>query len=715
MSTVELYRNYFAFDAEHYQRDTNVFQHYILQSAKALHDRTGRPMEVCVAFVRKSLKPGGAFPFKDPKVTFLQRKENGDREPRETTLSKYIGESVQSRDIIAPTFTTYIDPRKKESLLAKFIRKNIKMRGVAKKAMFKAKADKNHDLEKVKETEQKGRKTSNNSLSGAHISASTPLRNKTAHSSLTSICRTTSAYGNANNEKFVAGNRHYHSYNVTLNNLVAIANAANLEKIQAVIEKYNLHVPSVDDVMDCITYSTQLYWWDRSKMAKLKEHVMVMKPMERAAFVYTSDFFHLRKHNQEFVFNFITRLSNKVTGVHPDPLATMKKAPENYVNLAHQICFEEAKGIGKEYDKVRSPEDLHTLAMTVQNIAECVYDHRDMIEALWMPKTLPASVSNFPASIRRTALTSDTDSTIFTVQDWMNWYGGGKLRINRRTHSVYCAVVFLSAATITHILAMMSANLGVVTERIFDILMKNEFSFDVFIPTNLGKHYFAAISCQEGQVNEEFEYERKGVGLKSANTPRETLAQADKMMEDIIHDTVTDMSISLYKYLNQVADAEQAIAKDILSGGLKYYRSGSIKDAGSYAGEPDRSPYQAHFLWNEVFGPKYGEMPLPPYSTVKVSVETDSPSLFKAWLDKMEDRELAERMRAYCLRQEKSHISTFNLPTDIVMSVGLPKEIFEQVDYLKMVKDICKIFYLLLETLGFYTKSTVSEAIGLKI
>lgn len=714
MATDALYQNHFRYPAEHYTRDLNLFKQYVDQAALFLHTSTGRPIEACAEFVKKSLRKGGKFEFKDPVVDYLVRKDNGDRERRETTLSRYINESIRDNDVIAPTFTTYVSPKIRESLLSKYIRVNMASRSLAKKAMFKAKADKNLLLEQVKETEQKGKKTSNNSLSGAHISKSTPLRNKTAHSTLTSTCRTTSGYGNANNEKFVSGNRHYHNYSVTLSNIVAITAIVDYAKLEAIMTKYDLHYPTAEEVVQCITYSSESYWYDRKAVSRITEYVKKMTPLQCAAFVYTGDFYHLRKHNQEFVKKFLTRLSDKVTGEHPDPLATLKKAPENYINLAHQICRHETKGIGKDYGKITNPADVSTIALTVDNIAHCVLDYSDLIDALWMTKCMPASVSYFPNSIRRTALTSDTDSTIFTTQDWVIWYNG-KLGFDDRSHSIYCAVVFLASATIAHLLAIMSANLGVVTDRLFDIKMKSEFSFDVFVPTNLGKHYFAAISCREGQVYEEFEWEVKGMNLKSSNTPSEVIESGNKMMQDIIHDVVDKQSISLFSYLRRVADIEQDIANTIKSGGLKYYRTSSIKDAGSYAGEPENSPYRNHYLWQEVFAAKYGDVQLPPYSTVKISVDTDTTTKYKEWLSSIEDKDFVARLEAYMAKNEKNTITTYNLPYDIVSARGIPPEVLKAVNYLKIVKDICKIYYIVLETLGFFTKSTVSEAIGLPI
>jgi hypothetical protein len=226
------------------------------------------------------------------------------------------------------------------------------------------------------------------------------------------------------------------------------------------------------------------------------------------------------------------------------------------------------------------------------------------------------------------------------------WYSGG-LNFDDRSKSVYASVVFLTSSTITHVLATMSANFGIVEKNIFKIAMKSEFSFDVFVPTQLGKHYFACISCQEGLVYDKLKWEIKGAQLKSANAPRPVIAAAEKMMQGIIHDVMERREVSMHQWLDYVADQEIKIRQAIADGSMAYFRSTSIKDAKSYAGPKEQSPYAHHFLWVDVFSPKYGYVPEPPYSTFKINVTTTGPSKMAAWLEGMKDQEMAERIRAY--------------------------------------------------------------------
>lgn len=695
------FANPFVNPTESYVRDIDILKHYVEDSAKYLSLITNKPLNECRDFITANLKKGGKFEFKDPKIVYLQRNESGDREKVETTLHRYVSDSVKKRELLAPTFTTYIHPSKKKSLLSVYIDNNVKARSVAKKAMFAAKAAGNKHLHAVKKIEQTNRKLSNNAISGAHVSPSTPLFNKTAHATLTSNCRSTSAYGNANNEKFLSGNRHYFNHHIVLNNIVSIVNHTNYDQLKAVIEKYNIHYPTCDDVMECITYSTAFYWRSPLFMKKIQRLVNTLNPLERAAFVYTGDFHHLKKHNNQLAHNFITELSSRITGVCENPLKVIRDAPEDHVNLAHQICLKETAGIGKEYEKIENTPAIHTLALTVLNIANTITKYGDLIQALWVTGNIPASVSHFPDSIRRSALTSDTDSTIFTVQDWVFWYKN-KLSFDDEAMAVAATMIFLASATITHVLAIMSANFGIVPDRLHQIAMKNEYKFDVFVPTQLGKHYYATMSCQEGNVFTEHETEIKGVYLKSSNAPKEIVAQAAAMMEDIMQSVMTKGSLSITKYIKEVADTERKIIASIQRGESTYLRAGSIKEADSYTADEELSPYQNHRFWNDIFGPKYSIMPDPPYSTVKVSMITGTPKAFKVWVNGLADRDLAQRLLDWSVRCDKNKITTIHLPIDAI-SNGIPAEIIPAIDYRKIVTDIVKIMYLVLETLGIYT------------
>jgi len=696
-----IFINPFVKNRDEYSRNINVLNQYVHDCANFLHISTGKPISECRSFVTNSMKPNGTFPVKDPAVECLVRKDNGDRERTNTTLSTYISDAVKDKELIAPTLTTYVHPSKQMSLLATYIDGNVKARSVAKKAMFAAEAAGDNILASIKKIEQTNKKLANNSISGAHVSPSNPLYNPTAHSTLTSNCRSTSGYGNANNEKLLSGNRHYWSYDITLNNIVSIITHTDYAKLNEVVSKYNLHLPSVKETMECITYSTKLYWWDVSFTKRLEDFVPKLTPVQRAAFVYTGDLYHLKKHNNELIRTFIGKLSSKILSTINDPAIIIKYADEAHLNLAHQICAKETMGIGKKYTDIMNTPAFTTLAATVENIERVITEYSDLIKVFFVTNNVPASMGYFPESIRRCALTGDTDSTIFTVQDWVTWYCG-KITFDDTGMSVAATMIFLASATISHILAIMSANFGVVKERIHQIEMKNEYKFDVFVPTQLGKHYFATIGCQEGNVFAKRKMEIKGVYLKSSNAPKVINEKAVEMMKGIMDTVMAGNKISAVKYLKYVADIERSIMDSIRRGEFTYLRTGTIKDVSSYVGDETNSPYQNHLFWQSVFAPIYGYMDNPPYDTMKVSVVTDSSVKLRKWIATIPDREFADRLSTYMANNNKTSMTTLNIPAQILTSVGMPKEVVDIIDYRKIIMDITKIFYILLETIGIY-------------
>lgn len=698
-----MFKSPFHLEAKEYKREVNPIQQYKEQSSTYLNIMTGKSYDECFDFVTRTLQENKDQTIVNPKVVYLERNQTGDREQKETTLTEYLHTSLREGDLIAPTLTTYINPKIKESLLVNYVEDNIAGRSKAKKAEFAAKAAGQKDKAKIFNLEQTNKKLRNNALSGAHVSASTPLYNKTAHSTLTSTCRNTSGFGNANNEKFLNGNRHYWSNVVVLNNICSIVSNTDYLKFERTIAKYNIVYPSVKDVMDCITYSSDLYWTDRRQLVDIQAFVDKLSPIQRAAFVYTGDMYHLMKLNPNIIRGFISELIVKVTGEFPNALETIGKINSVYVDLAHQICLKEMMGKGKDYKSMENTVELQTLVLTSINIGKTLDKYSDLIRTFWVTNNVPASVAYFPESQRRSAITSDTDSTIFSVQDWVLWYTG-KIGFDQEAISVAAVMIFLASQSITHVLAMMSANFGISEKRIFQIAMKNEFKFDVFCVTNVAKHYMAKISVQEGNVFDHLETEIKGVHLKSSNAPKSITNKAAELMEFIMNSVIEGKKISILKVLKDVADTERNIIASVLKGETEYFRFASIKSAESYTKEERESPYIQYLLWKEVFSDKYGSITEPPYSCIKIPTMLDKPANVTTWLEQMPDKELSNKITKWLTSNSRTVLPTINLSVDIIKSIGIPAEIQAIINTRRIVTDLCNIFYIILEVLGFYLK-----------
>ena len=139
-----------------------------------------------------------------------------------------------------------------------------------------------------------------------------------------------------------------------------------------------------------------------------------------------------------------------------------------------------------------------------------------------------------------------------------------------------------------------------------------------------------------------------------------------------------------------------------MEGNGDYLRGLTIKDESAYKQDTETSPYDNHVYWQEVWGPKYGMMPEPPYATVKIPLTTEKKKAFKEWVSTMEDADLKQRLMQYATKKDKWYQSTLYLPADVLQAGGLPKELEGIISARRATQELCKGLYLFLETLGVH-------------
>lgn len=701
--------NHFVLPADQYKRNLNLVGAYVEQNAMLLHKQTGRPYEECEKFVKDCIRPDGQFAIKDPQVFSLEQVSPGNREQVPRTFLGYVGEVVGTNRILSPSMVCYERPEVIKSTSAAFIEGGINERKVAKKEMFLAQQQGDAVLEYIKDCEQNAKKIAINSVSGMHGFSGNILYVKSGHSSLTSMCRTATGYGNANNERFITGSRHYWSSDIVEANIATIITNTDYALLKETMDHYGIAVPTVDDVMECIERSTSLYWRNDNELVRLRRLVEKLDDLERSAFVYSGDLYHLAKFNDKLVRDFMDKLICPAQLPYvEDQDAALKKLDSdmtsfvNYLNAHILDTYKDAEG--KEQSKTHKwvkendPAGYQTLAGTAQNLLDVLDEYALLIRGLWVPKHMPPTVANIKSIIRRTALASDTDSTIFTTQEWVMWYTGSYKR-SKKGDGIWYAMTYLTTQCIIHVLAQFSANMGVSPADIHRLSMKNEYAFPVFSLTARAKHYYAFMSAREGNVYSEYHSEIKGVALRSSAVPPHVIKRAKEFMLEILDTADKGEQFSLDYVYNLVWGMEQDIFKSIEKGEGKYLKTGQIKE--TYK-NMETSPFQHYLLWEEVFAPRYGKAPEPPYSIIKVPLDINNKTDMKNWLDSIEDRNLATRFMKYMDDRGKTEMSTLLLPMAVLGGTGMPKEVLQVVNSRKLAFEILESFYMLLESLGLY-------------
>lgn len=697
------YQSPFYHPREVYKRNIDPMRHYVDDSSFFIHRVHQLPLEEARQKVLSGLKPKGAFPFKDPTVTYLERKPNQDRELVQGTMYRYVMDSVKNRELIAPTMTTYLHHHDKLAYPVELIEDRVANRKVAKKKQQEAEMAGDDFKAMLFNNEQKNAKITSNSYSGATVVAGTAMFNRTIHSTLTSTTRSTSAYANANNEKMLAGNRHYFNPEILLNNIISIINHVDIPNFERVLKQYGIMIPTKEETLEYLFVRSRQYWRDTVAENKIRSYMRHFTDVELAAVLYIGDFYALNQFNHEFVTGifdaFLNVSEDEYTPTQEEATDVVSKANENILLMV--IVFNMSSLENKSIKDWKKQEVAIKVAKDIIRAQKALIHYGELFSTLYRTDCVPTSIAYLPSSIREVALMSDTDSTIFTTQEWVKM-DQGRYVLNDRSYGVYSILCFILSETTKHILALMSANFGMPAERMYDIEMKNEFLFGVFVPTNNTKHYYAYQMVKEGNVYGKPKMEIKGVHLKSSNNPPEINAEAESIMRHVCETVKDNKLISITHVLKWVADIERRILSSIDNGEIRYYKRAQIKDKDSYTADPKVSNYRHYTHWETVWAPKYGHVEPPPFSTVTLKTTLNNKTVFNEWLMNMEDKELAHRLRQWVDASKGDTIGSFHLPMELFLNRSIPTEIIQVVDKRGLIKNVCHSLYFILETLGIY-------------
>lgn len=721
-----------------YHRDLDFVKHYIKDAATYAAIMNNIDYATAEAAVKKIISPTGAHPLFDPRVLFLDSTKPGYRDKKQTTMLGYTQSVTENRFIMAATFTCYQHPDVRESPSARYIKSELDNRNknkgqmhhhsdLANQASLKIEELKqnaapaikieevqreqaqNSSLSSIYKNRQNRNKIKCNSVSGGHGTRSSVLFQQTAHSTLTSTCRSAASNISAMLEKFITGNRHYFSADALRNNIISIINITDLDLVQKTMDHYKLVWPTVDQVHAHLKRSSDLYWRSEEEHERISVLLHRLEPVQLAAVYYVGDLYALKELNEDFVRKIFTVLvtmpgeNEKIA----DPKSWIDKLSSEDIGMLgitaneilhfHKLTDEKILGNPKKGipgDAIK----IERLGAAAKNIVTLFQDIKLLSDAFWTTKNMPLSMARFPTSIRKTVIASDTDSTIFTTQDWTEWFVG-QLDFSDMSASVAAATTCLCSKITQHVLMQMMANFGAAERHITEYQMKNEFYFKFFALTNMAKHYFAARSAQEGLVFEKPKWEIKGAQLKNSNAPAYLVDRAEEEMKKIASLVLNNEEIDVHQLLKDYGLLEWELFKKIRNGDVNFFARTRIKPRSSYSDTKESSPYDHYTLWSEVFAPKYGECSEPPYDAIRVNVELSSVTKLNDWLDFMPDQALAIRFREWQARYNKKQLTSFILPTAIVNANGIPSEIVDIMDIRGMVFKQMRTFYLLLETL----------------
>jgi hypothetical protein len=693
-----------------YKNNIDPVEQYIKQTACYLSKKNGKTVEENETKIREYLKNNPNV--KNPTVIFRERDVNGNLVKKKTNLYSYIQYPKKKNHIMVPSFTVYFNPKVKRSLHSDFIDENVAERNKHKKLAFKYEMEGKIDLYKKHNTIQKTKKIFNNSLSGAYASSGTILYNPSAHYTLTSITRCVSGTGNSLSEQVITGNRHFATPHVVKAYIAAVISQIPEEKLRSLIDKYNLYIPTPEDLLTITLKSTRKYWQSDSEENNLLNMFRRFNDLERVWYAYLNDLYHFRVYNDKIMRDFFYIMLDKedenirkeVEGTNREDLVNELYSSSVYLNLLHHLRADVLKGKKPDYNTL-DIDDLRELVYTLRLAKQTFNKYDDLLTTFLITDLLPINIAFIKNMLRETIVLSDTDSTCATYEDWVKWYQGDNV-FGPRGIAITGVIMTIATTAIDHGIKVFAANMNIPKDRVSSIAMKNEYYWDVFVPTNVSKHYFADTWVKEGNVLPKSKNEIKGVNLIASNVYEEVRELELWLINDILHRTRNKEQIPLKEYLKKIIRMEQLIINKVLSGSPDVLRLDKIKEEKAYKAGKYLSPYFHYLLWQKVFAPKYGNAPDPMYMAIKVPITTDTKNKIDMFLQDLEKKDpvMANNFRELINESGKVQISTLRLPLINTYEKGLPEEIKPIIDYARTVFDNCNPLYMVLETIGYFRK-----------
>ena len=692
---------YFKRELDGYKTNIDPIKNYMQQAVNFAKHYGGLTTQEAIAVVKSAVAKKGA---RDPLVKYRNRLESGDREEATIPLSKYIKETVEAEDVLAPSFTVYDNPKKKKSLHAGFLKINTDRRSKHKKASLAA--YQNGDMDKFTHHDvlQKVMKIFNNSLSGAYASKSTMLYNPSQHYTLTSITRSVASIGNALTESMIAGNKCLYTPESVMNYITATISGVNLNSIASAMSKYNLYYPTPDDVLCMLKYSSDRYWSHDAAYEVVDKYLRTLNKYELAAVMYVNDMFHLMKHNDAFVREFIGSLSERVEVGSENPLKDLRIDIEGINNLVHLICMDDIRGMDIRYDELEksNPKLLMILGSTANHVYQVLNKYHLLIKTFYTTDILPIDIANIKDCYRDAIVLSDTDSTCGSYDAWTKWYFGYN-RFEARSVALAAAVMTINTQVIDHNIRVFAKNMNIEDELVSLLKMKNEFFWSAFVTANISKHYFANTWVREGNVFGKAKLELKGVHLIASSSNQEIVSEAHRDMNKFLSAIEENEMLDPKVILTKVADTERKLLKAIDEGKIDIFKMDKIKPFKSYKDEvKSKTPYFHHMLWMDVFSDKYGYPGDPTYMTIKVPTVLKSKKKMREYLETIEDGDIKAKLTHALEKYKKDQLGTFRVPMSIASGKGIPVEMLKAVDKHRMVLDNMNIYYIQLEALSMY-------------
>lgn len=605
--------------------------------------------------------------------------------------------------IIAPFGSTYETADRISSFLKGMIDEKSALRKKEKKLMLKAKQNNDKVAATYHNNNQSTIKVNMNSLIGAMGSNFNFLSSVANFNSVTSIGRYFVTNAFAHGERFLHANFFFLNEEELINHIVTCVRfGPDKDKVIEVCRQKGFKVPTADEVYDFLISNLHKYQF-ATQHPHIKQMLRSLHPGELTFIFYMSNMKNLVFENEWY---FRPWLDQFLQGANADLSKVSQIDPQDIYKLDGDLAIVLSTVYNQEmpvndkgnsisiYQTVDEYPDLARKFACIGQAMQAKIDEIADVFDLFMNHNVAITYTHeLKHMFRDVIMLSDTDSILFTVKDWIQWYQKD-MKFTPTAFSINSIVVYWLSKSIKNLLVHMSKAFGAVGDDVYKMNMKNEFMMPIEIVTSLKKHYASILAIQEGVFYKEPKLDIKGVNLRGSNFSQETLNYIEWWIRDLIDTIYHTGKISAQTKIIEVLRFERLIYDSLRQHEVRFLTVDPIKNENEYK-EADKSVYFNYLFWEHVFAEKYGHILIPTKCYI-LPLTNINHQVYKALLaDKYPD--IAKKIKEFVDAHPGKEIT--RVPINPLTNT-IPEELLDITHYKSIIYDNVKPFYIILQSLG---------------
>lgn len=628
--------------------------------------------------------------FKSINVDINDYISEGNIERKTLPLLKLI-DSIGFDKLISVHGVAYLPARIKESFFTPIIESEQANRKIIKKEMIQAQVDKKKDIYNLKNFFQKHIKIGINAISGLMVK-NVFFRSTNNYNAITGTVRYGIMAGYSFVELFINGNMLFENEDDAINYITQLIRIyPGDDKIKNITKKFNLYIPTAEDVKDYIMTNLRNYVL-KIKDKQLLKYIDCLSSNQRIFIYYAFCMKNLLEKN-DATFKALIKKLLEIDKESIDPNIDIEMN-DNALIIMIASMFPSILEGNSLYDALNDPKIVIKFKNYYSKLHKNFTEFDEFFDIfIRIPFSIPKIIHHHKM-LRNSTLLSDTDSVIFTLVNIIKWYMK-EIKINDISLKINAIMVYLISIALDHVFAYLSAGMNIDTKNIKKIVLKNEYLYSVFVRCGMSKHYFGYNILREGNVIDPPELDIKGKNFIGSDLPDETLKFIKDTIIYLLDTIIRDYSLSFNELVKRIVDYEQKIIQSLKLGKVDFVGQKPINEKSNYTNYMI-SIYYNYMMYTEVFGEKYEKIHIPQKCKSIPIYPISSKNLKEIEYIKDIDPDIYDRFVKFMKKFPKKELTHIVIP----LNMDIPEEIRPLVDYRSIVYKNCFPIYVIYKSFG---------------